>query len=1432
MKIKYLIQKEYPTANADSKITVIKPLLKEKEYIIVYDGDSFKGILTLDDLGHAKKGIVADHIKERVKLQQDQQIEDVVNIMTDTQDWILAVFNQNDFLGVVTKNYIDEFLLELKLETDEIVCQQTAALKNSYNQLEQEIVLVQENDDIHQPEKINKRAILDSISDSIVLLNNKLEVLWLNKTASDSVGKSAKDLIGRKCHDLWCSTDKLCKDCPTVKVFQSGQTHYSIIENHDKQIWHKKGEPVLDKSGNPVAVVEISHNITKNKLLEQKLRESEERYRFLVELNPDGIAIHSKGIIQYINSSGINLFGGNNCDQFIGKSILDFIHPEYMGLSQLRITTLLDGNLPQPVFETKILRLDGELIDVEIVSSHFNYQRKPCLMMITRDITDRKRIEKALANVNNELDRLMTSISDCLWSAEIDKNRDISYYYYSPAVEHITGRSPDYFLNGDKVWLSIIHPLDRPKVRETLELVNISTGEHLLEEYRIILPDGAISWVRDSMMVTLLENGSRKLDGVVTDITERKRVEQALKENDQRIRSLLETIPHGVFEINTEGVITMANSSFQKIMGYSSDELLALYLMDVMEAGEIKHNLPMYLRKLVVQEQSVPSPYYTKEITKDGSVIDIQLDWSYKRDDNGQVTGFVCVLADISGLKRAEERIDRLNKSFLNLTPDYNKNINILTKACGELLGGNCAFYNKIDQGMLCSIGQWQPPDDYQTIDEPKGHICMDVLTNKEPDEIPFVVNNLLDSNYAGTDSNVKKYKLQCYIGYPVYCYDKVVGALSVVFQKNKDFDHHEKKILAIIAKGMCLEEERWYAEKALRKSEERYRKLVEFSPDGICVYDGEIVKFVNTAAAKIIGSESPEKMIGRKAMDYLHPDYHQQAKTRIELLQNEGDVSPLTEEKIIKEDGTILDVEVMGTKISFLGEPAIQIFFRDIGDRKRVETELRQYREHLEELVTERTKELKTINEKLRGEIFVRWKIEQELKQSEENFRSLAENAFDAILIGDQNARHVFANKKATELTGYTNEQLLKTTLKELCHPDEYEKVKSNYHKRISGEIVQQQYETKILRMDRSEIPIEIAPAKTSWEGDDANLVFLRDISKRKKAEKALRDSEEQYRNLYDTALVGFFRARVEDGKLLKANNAASKLMGLYSKEDIDQNSIIISDYFSEKRKNELLTFLRDNGEVSDFEAHWIYPDDREQDITISARIYPEKGYIEGVIVDITKRKKAETAREQLEKELHRLNSQIHNSIKNKVESLKYFLAQVKNVLPNSISEAMAYFELIENLVSRLSFASKNILFVLNNKQCTIGKLISELELQAELTFTSLKLAYVFIKDKINLEDILQPEAIQCILDIYTEIISNIVKHSYASNINIQISEADESIILFIKDNGVGFNKEKIHKNSYGIKNMKRLTKQIDGQLHIDTKPNRGTNIKIDIKK
>jgi PAS domain S-box-containing protein len=160
--------------------------------------------------------------------------------------------------------------------------------------------------------------------------------------------------------------------------------------------------------------------------------------------------------------------------------------------------------------------------------------------------------------------------------------------------------------------------------------------------------------------------------------------------------------------------------------------------------------------------------------------------------------------------------------------------------------------------------------------------------------------------------------------------------------------------------------QQRRKAEEALLSSEERYRSLVELSPDALFVEIEDRIVFINSAGVRLLGAASPEQLVGRTVKEILHPDHWKTAHRRLQQLRQDGKPVPFLEQKLLQLDGTAVDVEIAAAPLVFAGKAAAQVIAHDIRERKRAEEEIRSLNTDLEQRVRERTVELEAANKEL----------------------------------------------------------------------------------------------------------------------------------------------------------------------------------------------------------------------------------------------------------------------------------------------------------------------------------------------------------------------------------------------------------------------------------------------------------------------------------
>ncbi len=287
--------------------------------------------------------------------------------------------------------------------------------------------------------------------------------------------------------------------------------------------------PVKDSKGIVREVVLMQNDITDRKHAEDQIRDSEARFRQIVETAEEGVWVLDQNDKTVLVNQKMAQILGYSQDEMIGRDLFYFIDEAYRKNAESNLERRRMGIREHHEF--KFLKKDGAEVWTLLATSPIydtSGTYSGALAMIT-DITSQKRAIEELKELSNRLSTLMTSISDYLWSAVVDQNGKFSYLYYSPSVEKITGRPSKYYMVGPDRWLSIVYVDDRRVPEAALQKIVNRQSDHEEADYRIVLPNGCIRWVRDSATVSQLHTGGIRIDGVVSDITERKLYSESME---------------------------------------------------------------------------------------------------------------------------------------------------------------------------------------------------------------------------------------------------------------------------------------------------------------------------------------------------------------------------------------------------------------------------------------------------------------------------------------------------------------------------------------------------------------------------------------------------------------------------------------------------------------------------------------------------------------------------------------------------------------------------------------------------------------------------------------------------------------------------------------------------------------------------------------
>ncbi len=1089
--------------------------------------------------------------------------------------------------------------------------------------------------------------------------------------------------------------------------------------------------------------------------------------------------------------------------------------------------------------EVLSIRKDGTSFWCSASITTFEHDTHGTVWVAARqDITRRKQIEEAL----RESEQRSSAIVSQATAGIVRKDEGGRLLFVNQAFCDMLGMS-EAELKGRRIW-ELTHPED---VSENKRLYNrlIAEGIPFHLEKRLINKQGSVLWVNVSVSPVVDVSGRpNSAVSVYVDITGRKLAEkrlsllvrvselarefedpdelmyavaQAVGEHFQARRTLFNEVD---LENNLEiihrdyciGVESVAGE--HPITDYSSvttAEMIAGKTVVNRDSKVDPRTAADYERSYVEHGERA---YVTVPLMQDGRwVASLWLSDDKPRDWDREEVSLVETIAERTWIAIEKMRVDRaLRDSEERLRVTFNTTVVGFATLTPE---GNFVDFND----AYCRIVGYSRQELLK--------LNSDLLTHPDfIEETRRLVAQLLAGEVP--DFTVEKIYIRR-DGTEIW----VQNSVSIVRDENGDPQH-----LIEICQDIT---DRKRSEKALQESNQRYQTLVEISPYAIFVNkDGRIV-FANNECVRLLGAGSLEQVIGRPNFDFLHPDYHDIVRERNKLLMQGNQDVPSLEEKIIRFDGEIVDVETSASPFIEQGEPAILVTMNNITERKRAEEALHQLNLELEERVRRRTIELQVANEFLR--------------ESEATSRLILESMPDAIVIIDRDGQIVHANTQVETLFGYSPGEVMGQPVETLVPQrlrTAHEQQRSSYGEERNRRIMGLGQELSGRRKDESEFPVEVmlAPIDNSTNWDV--LVAIRDNTRQRQAQEALRTNEEKLRTLFEILPVGIsFLGK--DGRINELNSALAEILGLPRRDILagryktrrfiraDGTPMPASEFASTRALVEQKTIynvetgiVKDDGEI----------------IWTSVNAAPvQVADVEAAIVtiDITERKKAEEAlhrnRERLrtlsrrlvevqEEERHAIARELHDRVGQNLAALTLNL----NILRNQLSG-----EILDKVGTRLNDSVTLVNDILTITRSVMTDLrpnvLDDYGLDAALDeyaerFTQRFGIRVITHTPVMATPRLDPGVEMTLLRIAQEALTNIAKHAQASQAVMTLEMEDDAVLMTVEDNGQGIMSwQKVNQpGSHGLRIMRERAEAFGGSLKIHSTYRNGTKIEVKI--
>ena len=766
-----------------------------------------------------------------------------------------------------------------------------------------------QTEDARREAEEERSALLEEAPVAIVHTDLKGEITYVNQRFESESGYSRGEIIGKSGLQLgWFPADtlELLGKRISARLAGSPPKHWETEFRckNGQWIWIELEGKILARSGAPVGFQIIATNITERKQAEQALRCSEERYRTILEEMEEGYyEVDLAGSFTFVNDAMCRMLGYSR-DALTGMNYKTFTPKEDIKAIFEAYNTVYRTGEPLRWFPMVEVKRDGTRVLVEdsVLPVRNDEGQIVGFRGVSRDVTERKLAEEALELQRAYFQQLFNNSPDAIVILDtetklVEANKAFEKLFGYSCAE-IKGRTIK----------ELIIPEDRLEEASAVFRM-VLQGRVVRKELVRRCKDGGLL---DVSMVAYPVRFDSKLVGIYSiysDITERKRAEEALRQSEEKYRTILEEMEDAYFEVDLGGHFTFANNSVSRDLGYSKEELIAMSYKKFTVEEDIESVSRLFNE---VYRTGVPNKGFSwRTIRKDGLQGFVEASVSPSRNNKGETIGFRGVGRDVTERKRMEDAL-RESERRLRLISENSRDIICLhdadhtyiyvSPACKEILG--------YGSDELVGTDPWKlvHPEDLESL------------------------------RREGQEKALR--------GLPVllsYRVRKTTGEYIWFESASQLLKDDAGSVLGFVTSSRDITE-RKKAENALQQSEEKYRALFDSTVVGTIVIDAETlqVMMANQAAAKIFGFHSPDESIGANVLDFLYPGDDETARDPVVKELFEQELGHVHELRALTKDGGEIWVSVQAAKITHDGRLAGLLSFTDITRHKRMEEDLK----------------------------------------------------------------------------------------------------------------------------------------------------------------------------------------------------------------------------------------------------------------------------------------------------------------------------------------------------------------------------------------------------------------------------------------------------------------------------------------------------------
>lgn len=533
--------------------------------------------------------------------------------------------------------------------------------------------------------EIKLQFLFDNINNGVIFFqttdNGKtFTIKRLNKAAEKIEQIKAGDVIDKKASDIFPEIKSFGLFEIMQRVWKTGNAEkYPISFYQDERIsgWRENYVYKLPSGEIVTVFTDETDRITAS----QRLANNEKKFRHLSESISDGVILVVDGKISWANKAFCQIMGYKE-KEVLEKNVLDLVAPDDISMVRDRLKKRVEGKRVPKQYHTRALKKDGSEIIIEISPRATVVDDKKAIQVVVRDVTAKKKAEEELKKSEKKYRTLFETAVEGILIAEAESKK---FLYANPAICKMLGYSEKEL---KKMSVPDIHP--RYHTESALEEFNKQLKLKKDNSHNIPCQkkDKKIIYVDITSTITEID-GIKCNVGFFTDITERRKMEEELKESEQKYRSLFDNAVDIVVMMDLKGYITFANEAFLNISGYKKNDLGKIHISQITHPDE--YNRMAKLIKKRVEGKLVVGKYEFKFVTKDGEIKEVEYTSSPIIRDSKAI-GVQAIARDLTNRKKAEEEIRKLSEFNQRILDNAPVSIMTLDKK-GKILSVNKFFY-------------------------------------------------------------------------------------------------------------------------------------------------------------------------------------------------------------------------------------------------------------------------------------------------------------------------------------------------------------------------------------------------------------------------------------------------------------------------------------------------------------------------------------------------------------------------------------------------------------------------------------------------------------------------------------------------------------------------------------------------------------------